>query len=398
MEKKLNIHLFIYLTILLGFSYFFLSIKYQVGNDSTISEWLINYEGGFTKRGIIGQLAIEFSRFFNSELRFTIFLMQCFTYSLYFFLLYNFLKNLKYERVVILSIFTPIFILYPIAEIEVLARKEIIVFSFFIIYSFVPRVNQFKTIAFIIFTVLSILVWEPIIFFFPIILVFEIIDNKIEKFDLNFVRILFSFLPSIIIAIIFILDPLTKEEHLLMGSTLLNEFGEHCYMSCALLGSKSTILQQFEGNFGKYSFEVFLRYFLIILIGFFPLFTLIRNSNLKNNNLLFVKYFKNPLTLFLICLSPVPVLFAMAYDWGRWVNITYIILALIYFKLLIDNQFLLNFENLNKSFFYKIKGKFFIFFFVIFCFGWNPKTVITGDVASFPGYRVPYKVFKILSN
>ena len=88
----------------------------------------------------------------------------------------------------------------------------------------------------------------------------------------------------------------------------------------------------------------------------------------------------------------------MAYDWGRWVNITYIILALIYFKLLIDNQFFLNFENLNKSFFYKIKGKFFIFFFVIFCFGWNPKTVITGDVASFPGYRVPYKVFKILSN
>ena len=398
MEKKLNKYLFFYLTILLGFSYFFLSIKYQVGNDSTISEWLINYEGGFTKRGIIGQMAIEFSRFFNSDLRWVIFLMQCFTYSLYFFLLYNFLKNLKYERIVILSIFTPIFILYPIAEIEVLARKEIIVFSFFIIYSLVPRVNNFKTIAFAIFSVFSVLVWEPIIFFFPIILIFEIIDSKIEKLDMKFLMILFSFLPSVIIAVIFILNPLTKEEHLLMGSTLLNEFGEKCYMSCALLGSKSTILQQFEGNFGKYSFEVFLRYFLIILIGFFPLFTLIRNSYLRNNNLLFVKYFKNPLILFLICLSPVPVLFAMAYDWGRWVNITYVILALIYFKLLIENHFQLNFEKLNNSFFYKIKGKFFIFFFIIFCFGWNPKTVITGDVASFPGYRVPYKVFKILSN
>ena len=157
MEKKLNKYLFFYLTILLGFSYFFLSIKYQVGNDSTISEWLINYEGGFTKRGIIGQMAIEFSRFFNSDLRWVIFLMQCFTYSLYFFLLYNFLKNLKYERIVILSIFTPIFILYPIAEIEVLARKEIIVFSFFIIYSLVPRVNNFKTIAFAIFSVFGII-------------------------------------------------------------------------------------------------------------------------------------------------------------------------------------------------------------------------------------------------
>ncbi len=50
------------------------------------------------------------------------------------------------------------------------------------------------------------------------------------------------------------------------------------------------------------------------------------------------------------------------------------------------------------NFLYKIRGKTFIIFFLIFCFGWNPKTVITGDVASFPGYRVPYKVFKILAN
>ena len=88
----------------------------------------------------------------------------------------------------------------------------------------------------------------------------------------------------------------------------------------------------------------------------------------------------------------------MGFDWGRWVNITYVILALIYFKLLLDKHFILNYEKLKKNFLYKIKGKMFVFFFIIFCFGWNPKTVITGDVASFPGYRVPYKVFKILSN
>ena len=38
------------------------------------------------------------------------------------------------------------------------------------------------------------------------------------------------------------------------------------------------------------------------------------------------------------------------------------------------------------------KGKMFVVFFIIFCFGWNPKTVMTGDVASFPGYRIPVKV------
>ena len=95
---------------------------------------------------------------------------------------------------------------------------------------------------------------------------------------------------------------------------------------------------------------------------------------------------------------PVSVLFAMGFDWGRWVNIFYVILALIYFQLLIKEHLTLNLETLRQNFLYKIKGKVFVILFILFCFGWNPKTVITGDVASFPGYRIPYKVFKTLSN
>ena len=396
--KKIDKYLSLYLIILLSFSYFFLFVKHQVGNDSTISEWFINYEGGFTKRGVIGQIAIELSRYFETNLRWTILILQSFACTIYFLLLYDLLKNLKYERVIILSLFTPIFILYPIAEIEVLARKEIIVFSLFLIYFLIPRNNSFKLFSFVIFTLLAMLVWEPIIFFYPLILLYEVVDNKIKKFDIDFIKIILGFIPSLAIALIFIINPLTASEHASMALVLKNEFGQTCYMSCGLLIGKSTILQQFEGNYGRYSLEVFVRYFLIISIGFFPLMSLIKNSSLKSKNILLFRYFKNPLTLFYICLTPVILLFAMGFDWGRWVNITYVILALIYFKLLLDKHFILNYEKLKKNFLYKIKGKMFVFFFIIFCFGWNPKTVITGDVASFPGYRVPYKVFKILSN
>ncbi len=396
--KKIDKYLSLYLIILLSFSYFFLFVKHQVGNDSTISEWFINYEGGFTKRGVIGQIAIELSRYFETNLRWTILILQSFACTIYFLLLYDLLKNLKYERVIILSLFTPIFILYPIAEIEVLARKEIIVFSLFLIYFLIPRNNSFKLFSFVIFTLLAMLVWEPIIFFYPLILLYEVVDNKIKKFDIDFIKIILGFIPSLAIALIFIINPLTASEHASMALVLKNEFGQTCYMSCGLLIGKSTILQQFEGNYGRYSLEVFVRYFLIISIGFFPLISLIKNSSLKSKNILLFRYFKNPLTLFYICLIPVILLFAMGFDWGRWVNITYVILALIYFKLLLDKHFILNYEKLKKNFLYKIKGKMFVFFFIIFCFGWNPKTVITGDVASFPGYRVPYKVFKILSN
>ena len=86
MIKKIDKYLLAYLFILLIFSYFFLLIKHQVGNDSTISEWVINYEGGFTKRGIIGQLAIEISRIFESNLRWIIFLMQSICFRIKYFL------------------------------------------------------------------------------------------------------------------------------------------------------------------------------------------------------------------------------------------------------------------------------------------------------------------------
>ena len=398
MKKILNNYLIFYLIILLCFSYFFLFIKHEVGNDSTISEWLINYEGGFTKRGIIGQLAIELSRIFEINLRLIIFLLQSVTCTVYFFLLYKLLKNLRFERIIILSILTPIFILYPVAEIEVLARKEILVFSIFLIYLLIPRKNNFKFISFAIFTTLGILIWEPVIFFFPLIFLFELIENEIKKINLSFFKIVLSFIPSLIVALMIILDPLTVEEHNIMSFVLKDEFDQNCYMSCGLLQTKSTIYQQFESQFDRYSLEVFIRYFLIIIIGFYPLFVLLNNSKFKNKNLFLFNLFKKQTNLFYASLLPVSILFAMGFDWGRWVNITYVFFVLIYFHLLKKNYLILSYKRLKESLIYKIKGKTFIIFFILFCFGWNPKTVITGDVASFPGYRIPYKVFKILSN
>ena len=398
MNKRLDIYLLIYLLTLLIFSYFFLFIKHKGGNDSTISEWLINYEGGFTKRGLIGQIAIELSRYFQTNLRWMIFLLQSFTLTLYFILLFNLLKHLHYERIIILSIFTPIFILYPVAEIEVLARKEVIVFTLFLTYLFIPRNSNYKIFSFTFFLVLAILIWEPIVFFFPLIFLFEIIENKIENIDKKLIKLILSFLPSFLIALLIIFDPITPEQHKIMALTLKNEFGESCYMSCGRLITVSSIAQQFQGQIERYSLEVFVRYSLIIFIGFFPLFILFRNSKLNNKKLFLFKNFNNPINTFYLGVLPVSVLFAMGFDWGRWVNIFYVILALIYFQLLIKEHLTLNLETLRQNFLYKIKGKVFVILFILFCFGWNPKTVITGDVASFPGYRIPYKVFKTLSN
>ena len=69
MNKKFKNYLILYLSFLYFICIFFLYTKHSVGNDSTISEWLINYSGGFTKRGIIGEISIFFSRSLRSILK-----------------------------------------------------------------------------------------------------------------------------------------------------------------------------------------------------------------------------------------------------------------------------------------------------------------------------------------
>jgi len=396
MKKNINFYIIIYLSILFLFSVFFLYQKHDVANDSTISEWLINYEGGFTKRGLIGQLSIYLSNFFIVKLRDTIFVLQTLLVGTYFFLIYNLLKNILYNKIFIFAIFTPIFILYPIAEIEVLARKEIFIFVYLLIYTLIPiKKKNYKFFYKLFLFPIAILIWEPVIFYILFFFFLDLIENKIKKINKLFFLSIISYLPSIILAIYIALNPISDEAHKLMTSSLIENFNESCYMSCDLLRSKSSIYQQFQGNFDKYSIEIFIRYILIIIIGFGPLFILLFNSKLKNKTFLLNK-FNNLLIPYLVLLSPVILLFAMGYDWGRWVNISYVFSIISFIYIYKNNLITLSENFLSNKLIKNISKKTFVFLFIIFCFGWNPKTVITGDVASFPGYRIPYKALKII--
>ena len=94
---------------------------------------------------------------------------------------------------------------------------------------------------------------------------------------------------------------------------------------------------------------------------------------------------------------PIIVLFLMMTDWGRVVNMYYTFSILTFLYLFQKNYLQLN-QLYKQNFFvnlFKTK-KLLIFFFIIFCFGWNPKTSIVGDVGSKPGYQIPRKALKII--
>ena len=380
-----NKYFHLYISILFIFSVFYLHGKYNVGNDSTISEWLINYEGGFTKRGLIGQIAILKSEFFNFSLRQSILFLQIFSIGMYYLLLINFFKSLRLNKIILLSIFTPIFLLYPVAEIEVLGRKEIIIFSFFLIYLTLKNFKQ-KNLFRIFLLPILMLIWEPVVFFFIFWLIIDYIEGVFEKNYKSLIKYLLTFIPAILIGVYIALNPISEIDHKNMAIFLKKNFNENCYMSCALLFSKSSIYDQFKANFNLFNFQIFLRYFLIILIGFGPLFILIKYSQFKKLN---YKAF-----LFLV-VPPIFVLFMMMSDWGRIVNIFYTF-SIISFLYLYKKELVKLNNEIFGNFFVKILNKKYIYtiFFIIFCFGWNPKTSLTGDIGTNPLWKIPYNASK----
>ena len=397
-HKKYITSIVIYLSILYFIALFHLYFKHSGGADSTISEWLINYQGGFTKRGIIGEVCFQIAKYFNLELRDVIYLFQILIIGIYYVLIYNFIKKITFNYLLILIIFSPIFLLYPLAELEVLGRKEIFIFIGFIIFLTLNgrKVDDKKDIYYVIFILpILILIWEPVIFYAPFFLTALIIKYELNNLFKIF-KFIILFLPAILISFYIALNPINEENHLILSNSLKENFGEECYMSCALLLSKSSIKSQFTTNFPLYSPVIFIRYFLVVLIGFGPLFLLSKNSKIVSKTA-FNNFFSNFLILLIILISPMIILFAMGSDWGRWVNITYTFACLFFIHLYKNNFIKINFNFFEKYKIFKNKN-ILILLFIVFCFGWNPKTSLTGDIGSFPGYRVPYYFIKTVIN
>ena len=398
-RDKFNYLFKIYLTFLGILGFYHLFLKHTGGADSTISEWLINYQGGFTKRGIIGEICFIIAKFFGLKLRFIIYLFQVLTLGTYFFCLYHFIKTIKINYLILLIIFSPIFLLYPFAELEVLARKEVFIFIGLIVFFSLNNINSNRKhdILFVIFILpLLVLIWEPVIFFIGFFYLSLLIKYKIKNFNKS-VTMLTPFLPAIIIAFYIAFNPITAENHLMLENSLKENFNEICYMSCSFLLYKSSITDQFTANIHLYSVEIFIRYFLIILIGFGPLLIVSKNSKMVED-IYFFNFFKDLFYLTAILMSPLFLLLAIGSDWGRWVHISYTYSVLFFIHLIKNKIIILDFNFFNRFRSKYNKKYLFVIVFIIFAFGWNPKTSLTGDVGSFPGYRVPYYFFKTVFN
>ena len=113
------------------FSFLFQVIKfytfYQEYSAWQYADWIINYQGGFVRRGLIGEILFNVHKIFSIRLDLVTLL---FVTSLFTSLSYFLIKSLKYlenSKLDILIFLSPGFVIYPIMNSEVIGRKDILI-------------------------------------------------------------------------------------------------------------------------------------------------------------------------------------------------------------------------------------------------------------------------------
>ena len=183
--NNFRLYLLVYLIFVTISSILFLNDTYLLTTNNSIAEWLINYKGGFGRRGFLGEIFLEISSFTKINLKQIIFYFLVIFILTYHYLLFLFLKNLKFNIFFIIAVLSPLFVIFPIAEIEALGRKDILIPTLFLILSLLYQkldINKLSTVLLFSYTIL-ILTHEVSIFYLPFFYFF--IFSKIKKFNLN---------------------------------------------------------------------------------------------------------------------------------------------------------------------------------------------------------------------
>ena len=378
------------ISILISSSIYFLWLV-KLLNDFpwryVFTDWIINYEGGYIRRGLLGEISINLSNFLALNIKYVFFLIHLSIYLLFHLLFYNFFSNFKKNYIFYLLCFSPLVFLYPIATFEAFARKEIFYITFFLLNCYLAIKISNRSIIFFstnLLVILSYLIHESSLFFLSFFYLSYFVflkknNYKTKLSELGFILIVYSVL-------LYLLSLPVTDEKLSKMIFLINEnFFEITEFSGAISwlqrsGSSAFLFLQNSSISVNIFQNILFLHFLIIFLYLLYI----------NNFFRYGKYF----FIFTIIsfFSPL-MLFIVGPDWGRFVYILYNFCLIFTFYCLYDDKKV--FVNINQlPIIINLNHKLKIFFTVSYISLWTPKIFYYDDVVFFPLFNIIFDLVK----
>jgi len=352
------------------------------------TDWIINYEGGYIRRGLLGEISINLSNFLDLNIKYIFLLIHLSTYLLFHLIFYKFFITFKKNYIFYLLCFSPLVFLYPIATFEAFARKEIFYITFFLLNCYLLiKINNRNIIFFStnLLVILSYLIHESSLFFLTFFYLSYFVFLKKNNYktklnELGFILIVYSILLYLLTL------PVTDEKISKMVFLINQNFFEISEFSGAiswLQRSASSAFMFLESNY--ISTKDFFRNILFTHYLIIFLYLLYINNFFKSGKYFFIftiLSFFTPLALFLV-----------GNDWGRFVYILYnFCLIFTFYCLHDDKEIFVKIDNLPiiNNLNYKLK----LILTISYISLWTPKIFFYDEVEFFALFNVIFDLIK----
>lgn len=299
-----------------------------------IADWLINFSGGFVRRGLGGSFTLHLSDLFGIPPQFMVNVIQLFFYLFYMIVLFLLLKRKKIDFWFVILLLSPVTLLFPVIDVCGVGRKEIILFSIFGFYLFCLNKGWLKsyalvaTFSFALFV--GTLFHELIFFYTPYFLVAAYIHGKSFRGPA-----LFIVAGSLLAIIPLFLFGKSIDSTAICGDLMRRGMDERICSGILTGPNTYTIRYIFQQ---ARSSNYHLTYTTCILLGVLPFLFFIYFSQSRVT----IKEFLIAFVFLFLFSAP---LFFLAFDWGRWINIHFILILFTCTLLLKDQVHGDNWKN-----------------------------------------------------
>lgn len=308
------------------------------------SDWLINYQAGFVRRGFVGEIFFQLSNILQFRLDILILVFVLILYMTFYLNFYSIIRKINIKLIDLFVILSPISFFYTAFEQKASGRKEIIFLSLFSVFILIIKkispLNQIFLI--ILITTITALTHSGLIFynvyFFALFVCYNL-NLGIKKISI----LLLPFIFSSLITLIFISNNSTissGELEVICRSIIeyLPNCGKGDYVTTLTWGLKNN----FEGFKSLWLDANYIIFYFLAFILCFGFFLYISNtSKLHNFNFLFV---------IILCMVSTLPLYLIGADYGRYMYVSYLSSILIYYFLLSENiiKRKINFYSIKK--------------------------------------------------
>ena len=313
-------------------------------------DWLINYQGGFVRRGLTGEFLFQIHNFIDLDLDILIFTFVCLLYLIISFFLIKTIKYLENSQLNTLIFLSPGFFLYQIMNSEVIGRKDILfllVIAFFVFFE--KRLSNISLFVLLVLIVFFLSLSHSIFLFYtPYLFFLFFLIKSIREVKITFTEIII-FTTSLFI--IFFLIYFNQGDELIV-SEICKSVKNFVTSNCETHGQMFWLGNNAKSHIStqEIKFNHFLIYLFSIILVYFFIFIKFYNSKFKIKNLNINKLNPAFILIFLFLLT-LPVYY-LGSDWGRYISLSFSGSFFIFIFCVKEKIFLRDYEiRLNKIFF-----------------------------------------------